>query len=89
MKKYLRVIKNPTESSVIMVTKKDIEEMKEQYPSISMGNHDREYLKQFKNDDIVGVVAGDLAHINDKNADLWFINIEYFNEHYTIIEDNK
>ena len=69
-----------------MVTKKDINEMKHQYPSISMGNHDVEYLKGFKDDDVVGVVAGDLKEINDKNADLWFVNIEYFNKHYTIIE---
>jgi hypothetical protein len=85
MKKHLRVIKNPTESSVIMVTKADITEMKEQYPSISMGNHDVEYLKDFSDDDVVGVVAGDLSSINDINADLWFVNIEYFNEHYTIL----
>lgn len=84
MKKYLKVTKKPTVSSVIMVNKKDIEEMKEQYPSISMGNHDREYLKDFEEDDVVGVVAGDLANINDKNADLWFVNIEYFNEHYIV-----
>jgi len=47
----------------------------------------QKYLKDFSNDDIVGVVAGDLKEINDKNADLWFVNIKYFNEHYTIIED--
>jgi len=87
MKKYIKVVKNPTESSVIMVTKQDIIEMKEKYPSISMGNHDVEYLKQFNHSDVVGVIAGDLAHIHDVNADLWFVNIEYFNKHYTIVEE--
>ena len=87
MKKYLKVMKNPTESEVIMVTKEDIVEMKKEYPSISMGNHDKEYLIDFKEDDIVGVVAGDLKNINDKNSDLWFVNIEYFNKHYTILKD--
>jgi len=81
----VKVIKNPTESNVIMVTKKDIEKMKKQYPSISMGNHDVEYLKQFKDNEIVGVVAGDIENIDNTNADLWFVNIEYFNKHYTII----
>lgn len=84
MKKYLKVVKNPTESSVIMVTKKDIQEMKKEYPSISMGNHDEEYLKLFGQEDVVGVVAGDLKNIKDDNADLWFVNIEYFEKHYTI-----
>ena len=87
MKKFLKVVKNPTESTVIMVTKEDIVEMKEQYPSISMGNHDVEYLKDFKDDEVVGVIAGELKNISDKNADLWFVNIEYFNEHYTIVGD--
>lgn len=87
MKQYLKVVKNPTESSVIMVTKKDIQEMKEEYPSISMGNHDVEYLKDFDDENIVGVVAGDLKNIKDVNADLWFVNIAYFNEHYTITEE--
>jgi len=86
-KEHLRVIKNPTTSSVIRVNKSDIIEMKEKYPSISIGNHDDEYLKDFKDTDIVGVIAGDLSHINDKNADLWFVNIAYFNKHYTIIKD--
>ena len=81
----VKVIKDPTESNVIMVTKKDIEKMKKQYPSISMGNHDVEYLKQFKDNEIVGVVAGDIENIDNTNADLWFVNIEYFNKHYTII----
>ena len=85
MKKYLQVVKNPTKSGVIMVTKSDIIEMKEQYPSISMGNHDNKYLEGFNDDDIVGVVAGELKNISDINADLWFVNIEYFNEHYTIV----
>jgi len=89
MKKYLKVVKNPTESSVIMVTKQDIIEMKEKYPSISMGNHDNEYLKSFNHDDVVGVIAGDLTNISDVNADLWFVNIEYFNKHYTITEEKK
>jgi len=87
MKKLLTVVKNPTESKVLMVTKADIEEMKEKYPSISMGNHDHEYLKKFNEEDVVGVVAGDLAHIGNKDADLWFVNIDYFNEHYTVIDN--
>jgi len=88
MKKYLKVVKNPTESTVIMVTKNDIKEMKKQYPSISMGNHDIEYLKQFKDGDVVGVVAGNLKEINDINADLWFVNIEYFNKHYSVVKED-
>jgi len=78
----IKVIKKPTESEVITVNKKEIEEMKKKYPSISMGNHDKEYLKKFKDDEIVGVVAGDLDNIEKENADLWFINIDYFRFHY-------
>jgi len=83
----MKVVKNPTESEVIMVTRADIEEMKKQYPSISMGNHDVEYLKEFKDSDVVGVVAGNLEHISNKYADLWFVNIAYFNKHYSVVED--
>ncbi len=86
MTEHLKVIKNPTESTVIKVTKKEIIEMKEKYPSISMGNHDVNYLKDFSDDDIVGVVAGDIKDIGHVNADIWFVNIDYFKIHYTIVE---
>ena len=86
LNKRIRVVKNPTESIVIMVTKSEIIKLKEKYPSISMGNHDDNYLKDFKFEDTVGVVAGDIDNIDNPNADLWFVNINYFNEHYTIIQ---
>ena len=88
MKKILKVVKNPTESTVMMVTKKDIEELKKDYKSISMGNHDVDYLNNFKDDDVVGVVAGELSKINHELADVWFVNIDYFNKHYSVVGES-
>ena len=79
------VVKNPTESKVVFVSKKDLIDLANKYKSISIGTHDRKYLDKFEEQETVGVIVGDLENMNDDNADLWFVNIEYFREHYTIL----
>ena len=84
--KRLKVMKIPKETEVLLVTKKEIEELKEKHPSISMGNHDKNYLKDFSDNEIVGVVAGEIDNMETNNADLWFINKGFFDENYAIIK---
>ena len=83
----LLVKKLPLPTEVWEVTKAEIEQYRDMYPSISMGNHDKNYLSRFKDTDVVGVIAGDLTNIDKVNADLWFINLKFFRENYEILED--
>jgi hypothetical protein len=55
--------------------------MKIKYPAISISDHDKEFLKKLPPEEVVG----DLININKVDTDLWFINLNYFNKHYTII----
>ena len=88
MNKTITVMKNPTKSTVFEVTKEKLLNLKHKYPAISVSQHDIDLLQNNKADDIVGVVAGEIDRL-DNNAvpDVWFINMDYFKTHYTVIED--
>ena len=88
----VKVVKKPVESEVIMVRKTELLDMLNKHSCISISNHDREYIKKYHHEEIVGVIAGDIDDLDDmKNdsADCWFINISYFAEYYSVIDEDQ
>jgi len=91
--KVIKIRKKPTWSEVIEVTKRELLQAKVDCPSISLGNRDEEWLKQFSENDFVGVIAGEIQRIlkpeaifPEKTPDIWFINKDYLYINYTTLE---
>ena len=89
--KVVKVSKKPTVSEVIEVTKNELLQLARQNNALSIGESDKKWLIYFKGDEHVGYVAGDIQYLlapedrllPTKVPDLWFINKDYFVEHYT------
>jgi len=82
-------------SEVLEVTGKDLEALNGNHSFISISEHDMNTVN-FKSDEVVGVIAGDInnideVHNNEKpiaeNPDCWFINKEFFDKNYVNLED--
>jgi len=82
-------------SEVLEVTGKDLEALNGNYSFISISEHDMNTV-DFKSDEVVGVIAGDINSIDEvwdgvneqlQNPDCWFINKEFFDKNYVNLED--
>ena len=91
--KQIKVQKKPTTSDMLEITLKEFKKLFGE-GKVSVSKVDREaMIKESKNpqdDDIVGYVAGDIKSLtepdkwnNDLIPDLWFVNKDYFINHYT------
>lgn len=87
MSTTLMAIEKRDPVKLVTVTKEELSKFLDEYDNLFISAHDLSYIKNFKNNDIVGVLLGDIENIDDKTTKLFFHNIKYYNHHYITQED--
>jgi hypothetical protein len=85
IKNYIRI---PNVVKGIDVTKMELVKLVNDGYPISISQHDKDLLKQFKDNEYVGTVMGDVDNIfnNKKSGDMWFVNKFYMDENYQLVK---
>ena len=81
--KSINMYRNGKVLKVLEVTKKDLLELKEKYSFISVSEADMKNLENHNDNDIVGIISGNIYNINNlskeymmetvENPDCWFV----------------
>ena len=88
VKKYLRGNKVV---AGIEVTKGELLDLINEYDFVSVSKADLNWLETVKNNEVVGVILGDIEAFNNPkyiNPDCWFVNKTYMDKHYKDLENS-
>jgi len=72
----IKVYRNGDVKEVLEVTKKDLFDLKQKHPYISISEADLKNVSEYSDNEVVGIIAGEVSFIgneNEKTPDCWFV----------------